>query len=194
MLDAVAGFLLSSRGTRRHAEAVAAVRRWALAWWPDAPDRPGASGAGEPRPGPCCGSPAQRRFLAAEYRRLNAERFDGRLPHELPLRLSRRMTRRLGHVRYHRRADGERVVIELALNPDLMLEGNETELAATLLHEMAHVEAWLAHGHRLHGASWKRIARRVGCEPRACTHSAVRRRTRGAPPPTRVPPSTAPVR
>src|SRR5690606_14322713 len=120
-------------------------------------------------------------------RRLNAERFGARLPADLPLRLSRRMTRRLGHVRWHRRADGTRIVVELALNPDLFLVGNEAQLRDTLLHEMAHVEAWLEHGSAGHDAVWRRIARRVGCEPRACTRARIRRRARGAPPPARVP-------
>ncbi|HEX7118596.1 MAG TPA: SprT family zinc-dependent metalloprotease [Longimicrobiales bacterium] len=187
VLGAVAAFLSARRGTRRSAEAVARIRDWARGRVPAAvgaePGRPRA----EPRPGPCCATPAQRRFLAEQYARLNADRFGGRLPSDLPLRLSRRMTRRLGHVRWHRREDGTRVVVELALNPDLMLDGNEAQLRDTLLHEMAHVEAWLEHGHPGHGAPWKRIARRVGCEPRACTRAVLRRRRRGAPPPTRVP-------
>lgn len=187
VLDAVALFLTARRGSAAHAGAVAAIRGWGRLAIPAEPDAPGVRPVAEPRPGPCCGTPAQRRFLEEEYRRLNAERFGGRLPADLPLRLSRRMTRRLGHVRWHRRADGTRTVVELALNPDLFLAGNEAQLRDTLLHEMAHVEAWLEHGSAGHGAVWKRIARRVGCEPRACTRAPVRRRTPGAPPPTRVP-------
>jgi len=187
VLDAVAAFLTARRGSAAHAEAVAAIRAWGRLALPTGPGGQGARPIAEPRPGPCCGTPEQRRFLEAEYRRLNAERFGGRLPADLPLRLSRRMTRRLGHVRWHRGADGTRTVVELALNPDLFLAGNEAQLRDTLLHEMAHVEAWLEHGSSGHDAVWKRIARRVGCEPRACTRAPVRRRTPGARPTARVP-------
>jgi len=184
VLDAVAVFLTARRGSPAHARAVATIRRWGRLVLAPGPDAPVLA---EPRPGPCCGTPEQRRFLRAEYLRLNDQLFGGRLPADLPIRLSRRMTRRLGHVRWHRRADGTRIVVELALNPDLFLAGNEAQLRDTLLHEMAHVEAWLEHGSAGHDAVWKRIARRVGCEPRACTRARVRRRSRGAAPPARVP-------
>lgn len=187
VVDAIALFLTARRGSAAHARAVAAIRRWGMHALRDATDVAGARPAPEPRPGPCCGTPEQRRFLRDEYLRLNDERFGGRLPADLPIRLSRRMTRRLGHVRWHRRVDGRRVVVELALNPDLFLPGNEAQLRDTLLHEMAHVEAWLEHGSAGHDAVWRRIARRVGCEPRACTRARIRRRARGAPPPARVP-------
>lgn len=213
VVDAIAALLSARRGSPAYRAAVAVLREWggprqAVRHVGGAGNgnggAPAASGRGvgqgaraaapdtspapvTPRPSACCATPAQRHFLREAYRRLNEELFGGQLPAEVPLRLSRRMTRRLGHVRYYRRVDGVREVIEIALNPDLMLKGNEAELRATLLHEMAHVEAWLVHGDHGHGAAWKRIARRVGCEPRACTRAPVLRRRPGAAPPTRVP-------
>ncbi|HLU24617.1 MAG TPA: SprT family zinc-dependent metalloprotease [Longimicrobiales bacterium] len=135
---------------------------------------------------PCCATPEQRAYLRSLYRTLNRERFGGRLPENLPIRLSNRMRRRLGQVRFDV-IDGERVVVDIALNVDLMLEANDAQRLDTLLHEMAHAEAYLFHGDRGHGAHWKRIARRVGCEPRACTHARVERRRRGERAVTRVP-------
>jgi len=192
ILDAIAVFLVGRRDGAGYREAVAAIRRWVE------PHRLArlstANGAGDARalrraarPGPCCATPEQRRFLRELYRVLNREHFDGRLPEDVPIRLARRMSRRLGHVRYERDGDGRRRVVEMALNPDLLLEGNEAGLRDTVLHEMAHIEAWVVYGHRGHGAPWKRIALRVGCEPRACTRAPIRRRAPGAATPTRVP-------
>ncbi|HEX7051958.1 MAG TPA: SprT-like domain-containing protein [Longimicrobiales bacterium] len=168
---AIATFLTAARGSAEQRAAVARIRDWGAAHRPPATDRTGAPRP--PRPGPCCATPAQRARLIALYGALNEERFAGRLPARVPLRLSRRMSRRLGHVRYHRDSAGARTVIELALNADLVLDGNETVLRDTLLHEMAHIEAWLEHGEGGHGAVWRRIALRVGCEPRACMQRAL---------------------
>src|SRR5690606_17531903 len=82
----------------------------------------------------------------------------------------------------------ERAVLEIALNVDLMLRANDRHRLDTLLHEMAHAEAYLLHGERGHGAHWRRIARRVSCEPRACSDVRIARRRRRADPVTRVPP------
>lgn len=102
------------------------------------------------------------------FRRFNAEKFDGRLP-EIPLRVSRRMTRSLGTIRYG--AGGSdptaRTVSEIAISATLLDPANRAILEDTLLHEMAHAEAWLQHGHRGHGRVWREVARRVGCRPRA---------------------------
>lgn len=193
IVEAMAAFLHGERGGAAYARAVARVRSWAMAQR-DAGERTLQAASARrrpPRPGACCATPAQRAYLASLYRQLNRSRFGGRLPEELPLRLSSRMSRRLGHVRYHRREDGARVAVELALGVDLLLEGNERQLIDTLLHEMAHVEAWLAHGHRGHGAPWQRIARRVGCEPRACTRAKIARRASRRARVTRVPPAPA---
>ncbi len=130
--------------------------------------------------------------LRAVFDRLNRERFGDRLP-GIPLRISRRMTRSLGTVRYAGvhgadasggtgRGSGQsasgvgtapsagrphRAVEEIAISADLLRPANRALLEDTMLHEMAHAEAWLEHGHRGHGPVWRRIARRVGCRPRA---------------------------
>lgn len=130
-----------------------------------------------PRPGRCIATAEQRSSLRDVFLRLNQERFGGKLPCELPLRLSGRMTRRLGHAHLGRRPDGTRYVVEIALNADLMHPSNEAARLDTLLHEMAHAAAWLWDGSRGHDALWRARARQAGCIPRACaTHPIVRRR------------------
>src|SRR5690606_20012095 len=106
---------------------------------------------------PCCGTPEQRAYLRDLYARLNQARFGGRLPPDIPLRLSDRMRRRLGQIRYDDGA-AQRAVLEIALNVDLMLRANDGQRLDTMLHEMAHAEAYLLHGERGHGAHWRRIA------------------------------------
>lgn len=108
------------------------------------------------------------------FDRYNRERFGGRLP-GVPLRVSHRMTRALGTIAYEEVGEA-RGVREIAISADLLLPGNQAILMDTLLHEMAHGEAWLRHGHQGHGPIWRRIARRVGCTPRALTRTAVRGR------------------
>lgn len=140
-----------------------------------------------PVPGPCCGTPEQRRYLRALFLHLNRTRFGGALPREIPLRLSSRMTSRLGQMR-GRVVGHRRVVVEIALNEDLMLEGNDRERLDTLVHEMAHAADWLFDGGRGHGPTWRAWAGRAGCVARARARTAIRtrpdRRTRV----TRVPP------
>lgn len=166
VLEAVASILSAPRGSAAHRSAAALLRERASAWRAEQPADP-LTAPRPPRPSRCCATPEQRAFLVREYTALNAAHFGGRLPKRLTLRLSDRMTRRLGHMRYHRESDGTRRVIELAFNRDLFRPGNEALLRDTILHEMAHVEAWLEHGHAGHGAIWKRIARRVGAVPMA---------------------------
>lgn len=189
ILDAIAAFLTTSPRSPRHRGAVAALREW-----PGAVAGLAAARRARPpvrRAARCCGTPAQLRFLRRLYDRLNRERFGGRLPDDVTLRISERMRRRFGHARLEA-SSRDRRVIELALNVDLFLEGNERELLDTLLHEMAHAEAFLVSGHRGHGAAWKRIAERVGCEPKACTARRIRRRRRGEPPARGPPRGPAP--
>lgn len=173
VLDAVAEFVTAPSSNASFRRAVARMRRW----WDgqegdERPDEPVALV-------PSCATPEQAAALASLYARLNDVHFFGFLPHDTPLRLSDRMSRRFGHIHYTRRA-GARAVVEIALNVDLLLRGNERHLEETLLHEMAHAEAWLVHGHRGHGPIWRAIAARVGCEPRACSRVRIRRRSRGA--------------
>jgi hypothetical protein len=167
VLDAVASFTSAPARSRAFREAVEQMREWHEG-------QVAEHGLGEPIAS--CGTPAQLRYLEKVYVQLNATHFDGALPASLPIRLSDRMSRRFGHVSYARTRQGERKVAELALNIDLLLKGNERALLDTLLHEMAHVEAWVMHAHRDHGRAWREIARRVGCEAKACTHMRLRRR------------------
>jgi hypothetical protein len=180
VLDAVAAFAGARGRTLGYRRAIARLRAWHAAQVePPEPDA-------ESLPGACCGTPAQRQALAQWYRQLNRGYFGGRLPELTPVRLSDRMSRRLGHVQYGGGKEA-RSVTEIALNADLLLPGNEHALRDTLLHEMAHAEAWLVHGHRGHGRIWRALAARVGCETRACSAMRIRRRRRGTPVTDRVP-------
>lgn len=143
---------------------------------------------------PCCGTPEQRRYLRAVYRYLNMTRFDGLLPDDIPIRLSNRMKVGLGHMLPGRDRKGGRVVIELALNVDLMLEGNGAERMDTLLHEMAHVAEWILDGSYGHGETWKKWARHAGCRAASCYDRSVVRRRRRRERVTRVPPLPAALR
>lgn len=135
----------------------------------------------------CSATPEQRAYLGALYRYFNHTRFDGRLP-EVPVRLSSRMKSSLGHMLPGETRDGERHVVEIALNVDLMLPGNGAERVDTLLHEMAHVADYLESGSRGHGRSWRAWAKRVGCRPTTLYDRPVRFRRRRSAPVLRVPP------
>lgn len=167
VLDAVAVLLRAgvSGAKRTHARRV--LREFAAARRPEP--------AREPRPGVCVATGEQRAYLNQFYTHLNQTRFDGRLPPDVPIRLSGRMSRRFGHVRLATRQDGLRYVVEIALNRDLMLPGNDAQREETMLHEMAHAAAWIWDSSRGHDARWRAWALRVGCEPRACTRARIRR-------------------
>lgn len=98
------------------------------------------------------------------YQEFNTAHFKDRLPDDILIRLSARMSSRLGHMAI--RAGSPRTVREIALNVRLMLPENIAARRETLLHEMAHVAAYLFDGDAGHGPAWKAWARRVGCEPR----------------------------
>jgi SprT-like family len=177
MLDAVATFLKAGRSSQPYREAVDRIRSWprGVAALRAARRRalravatPGRAGHTDQ------GTAEEHRRLQALYDRLNDSRFDGRLPDVL-LRISRRMSHRYGQVQLHHNRRGERVVLELAINGTL-LDGHDADLLDTVLHEMAHVEAWLWRGDRGHGPAWKEIAERVGCDARARAPRRPRRR------------------
>ena len=171
------------RGWRRLDRAMKAERRRA-----GVRSRPRRRGRVEkPAPGPDSATLAQRRYLEALYRHYNRTLFGNRLPDDVCVRLSSRMKSRLGQVKLWRDRWGRRSVIELALNADLMLPENDDNRIDTLLHEMAHIDAWLYHGDGGHGEAWKECARRVGCIDLACAGRGPRRRGRGQPPTDRVP-------
>lgn len=142
----------------------------------------------------CCATPAQRSYLRALYRYFNATRFGAALPVDVPVRLSSRMRSALGHMLPGDSPERGRYVVEIALNVDLMLEGNGAERIDTLLHEMAHVADYLTTGHRGHGRSWRAWARRVGCLPTTLYDRPVVFRRRRRDRVTRVPPLPAALR
>ncbi len=144
-------------------------------------------------PSPCCGTPAQQRYLRRLYRYLNRSRFDGCLPDDIPVRFSDRMTSRLGQM-IPGLKNGVPCVVEIALNVDLLLEGNGRERLDTLVHEMAHAAAYLYDGDRGHGEAWQAWARHARCSPTACSTNRIRRRRRRSQPVTRVPPLPAAIR
>jgi hypothetical protein len=136
----------------------------------------------------CCATAEQRAYLRVLYRYFNLTRFEGTLPEDVPVRLSRRMKSALGHMLPAEDVEGTRHVVEIALNVDLMLEGNGAERIDTLLHEMAHIADYMESGHLGHGASWRQWALRVGCRPARLYDRPVVGRSRRRDPVRRVPP------
>lgn len=166
--DAIATFVAAPRRSLEYRRALAAIRDWEGS----ARGLERARRNGGRRTARAGGQEAEP--LRALFDRYNRERFGSRLP-EIPLRVSRRMTRALGTIGYEE-CHEERRVREIAISADLLLPANRAILLDTLLHEMAHAEAWLRHGHQRHGPIWRTIARRVGCTPRALTRTPVRGR------------------
>lgn len=144
-------------------------------------------GASPSRPGPCSATPLQRVYLRRLYRYLNVTRFSGRLPATVPIRLSSRFTSRLGQM-VAGSEDEHRVVLEIALNADLMRAANDAARVDTLLHEMAHAANYLFDGEVGHGPKWRLWARGAGCAERATCEAAIIQRRRGKRPSVRVPP------
>ena len=138
-------------------------------------------------PGPCCATDDQKRYVRRLFLHLNDIRFDGRLPRSLPLRLSNRFRSRLGHM-VPGLSGGKRVVLEIALNVDLMLQGNGRERVDTLVHEMAHSADWIFDGGEGHGHTWLKWAQRARCQTVTCTSSPIVQRVDRAIRVCRVPP------
>lgn len=171
--DAIAVFLRSRRGTEEYRRALERIRGWEGARRGlERARRRGARRSARLLAGPLTPEAAA---VARLYRRFNRLKFGGRLP-EVPIRISRRMTRSLGTIFYAGRGEDRRIR-EIAISADLLAPSNAAVLEDTLLHEMAHAEAWLRHGHRGHGPVWRRVAERVGCTPRALIHARIRRRS-----------------
>ena len=186
LLDAFA-VLVRAGGVRSKATRVAAST---INGWPDVWRAVEATRARRaPRAVTACSAtPGQRTYLRALYRYLNATRFAGGLPDDIPVRLSHRMRSSLGHMLPGEDGEGGRRIEEIALNVDLMLARNGPERLDTLLHEMAHAADYLETGHRGHGPSWRAWARRVGCRPERLYDRPLARRRRRRDRVTRVPP------
>ncbi len=121
------------------------------------PERP----AGPSRLGPRDQAMLDRlRLLHGE---LNRRHFGGALG-PITLRLSSRMRRRLGEIRLER---GSNRPVHIALSRRHLRRDRWEQVSETLLHEMVH--QWQAESGRPvdHGADFRRMAARVGIEPRA---------------------------
>lgn len=171
VVEAIITFVVAPRRSARYRHALEVIRGWEGA-------RQGLERVRRSRPPRAtrAGRDDEVARLRTLFDRYNDERFGGRLP-AVPLRVSRRMSRSLGTISYAGE-DGVRSVRQITISADLLLPRNRAILEDTLLHEMAHAEAWLVHGHRGHGAIWRRVAVRVGCVPRAITEARVRRQRR----------------
>jgi len=128
--------------------------------------RPAGTGRDAPAPRraaerPHPGDAARLARLTESFGVLNARCFDGALP-ELPIRLSGRMRRRLGHLAL-RHGTGE--PYEITIGRRHLLRDGWEEATHTLLHEMVHL--W-QHQSGLgvdHGPAFRRKAREVGIAP-----------------------------
>lgn len=165
ILAAVARYLTTPRGSPSARRALKQLRSWKGATRGlaearrERPRKRRTVGRDSPESAP----------LRSLFERLNSEHFGRRLP-RISLRVSHRMTRSLGTIRY-----GSEGIVEIAISADLLLPPNRDVLHDTMLHEMAHAEAWLTHRHRGHGRPWRAIAERVGCTPRATCRAPITR-------------------
>ena len=102
-------------------------------------------------------------YFTELHARLNQEHFAGAL-NPIPIRISRRMKRRLGEVRLDRRTGA---AVEISLSRRHVRRDGWREAEHTLLHEMIH--QWQAeNGQRVdHGKGFRRWARELGIHPRA---------------------------
>jgi hypothetical protein len=186
VLEAAAGFAAAALAGRRNPSAVEAIRRWSrgaghrhLVEVARRARRAARSGRRRQNTNArrCGGTPAQGALLHILFRALNRDRFGDLLPGSIPLVWSYRMTSTLGNCRMVRTSAGRRV-IDIGMNPSLLLAGNEAHLRDTLVHEMAHAAAWITRGDGGHGAAWKEIAVAAGCDPRSRCRASPRVRRR----------------
>lgn len=116
--------------------------------------------------------PADARYvrdLTRAHRELNASKFGGELS-DIPIRVSRRMKRRLGHYTLRGQA---KFRSEIVISRRHIKNHGWDEAVATLLHEMVHQwqdEAGLPVDH---GPEFRRKSKAVGITPRA-TRSVAR--------------------
>ncbi|HEU5154533.1 MAG TPA: SprT-like domain-containing protein [Gemmatimonadales bacterium] len=102
-------------------------------------------------------------YFTEMHARLNQEHFAGTLS-PIPIRISRRMKRRLGEVRLDRRTGA---AVEISLSRRHVRRDGWREAEQTLLHEMIH--QWQAENGQPvdHGKEFRRWARELGIHPRA---------------------------
>ena len=106
--------------------------------------------------------------LVAAHREYNLERFDGALS-EIPIRVSRRMRRKLGH--YSPATHG--LPSEIAIARRHIAQDSWDGVLHTLLHEMVHQWQDESGFALAHDARFRRMARAVGADPRAVRREAV---------------------
>jgi len=102
-------------------------------------------------------------YFTELHARLNQEHFAGALS-PIPIRISRRMKRRLGEVRLDRQTGA---AVEISLSRRHVRRDGWREAEHTLLHEMIH--QWQAENGQPvdHGKGFRRWARELGIHPRA---------------------------
>ena len=115
------------------------------------------------RPAPPAADRSLARKLSQLHRELNLRHFQGALS-RVPLRISRRMRRKLGELTLDA---GSELPIEITIAHAHMQQDAWREVEHTLLHEMIH--QWQAESGLPvdHGATFRRKARAVGVAPRA---------------------------
>lgn len=106
--------------------------------------------------------------LVSAHREYNSERFDGML-REIPIRVSRRMRRKLGH--YSPATHG--LSSEIAIGRRHIAQDSWGDVLHTLLHEMVHQWQDESGFALAHDARFRRKARAVGADPRAVRREAV---------------------
>lgn len=140
----------------------------------------------EPR---CEGTEKQRAYLSSLIRFVRATSgYAAALPEDVQIRISRRMTSKLGSCTW---VGASR---RITISERLFRPGLEDVIWETVKHELAHLahQVTNAHGRTDHGPQWKSWARRLGARPeRLCTPEDVRRieaaADRGADRPLRFP-------
>lgn len=135
-------------------------------------DRPVALPAALPDT-PCQGTPEQQRFLAELIQCVReTSGHAAALPSDVQVRISRRMTSRLGTCTW---LGSSR---RLTFAERLFRPGLEEILWETVKHELAHLahQVTSAHGRTDHGPDWRRWAAALGARPeRLCAPDDVRR-------------------
>jgi len=103
--------------------------------------------------------------IRAEFDRLDA--ISGLNTKDIPIRISKRMSRALGVCRSRSRADGKGFeIVDVAFADYLCRYGTEEELINTVRHEYAHLYNIVHDGVRCgHDARWKHTARWLGAKP-----------------------------
>jgi hypothetical protein len=158
------------------AEGIRATREGRASRNPRAVRGEAARDPGRPPPLPdtgCEGDPAERAFLLTLIAYLRETcGYPDAIPEDIQVRISRRMTRKLGSCAWS--GTSRRITIARRL----FRPGLEDILWETVKHEVAHLadQVTSGDGRTSHGAGWKAWARRLGARPeRLCSIDEARR-------------------